>query len=226
MTEKNSPGLVELLRPPLAGRRRQLFGVTATALGTGVAEALALVMVTRIAFALSQGSDRVSLGGGPVVIDLTIVNGLLLTAAVILVRGGAQTWNGHQAARLVTDVLAAARKEMASAYLHSSWSRQSRERGGRLQELLTTYVSRVSTVVDAITKGITSGLSLLALAVTALLVSPIAAVALLVAVLLLGFTLQPLRRLVRRTSRGSADTGLDFATEISEVSGLGQEIQI
>ncbi|MEP2576379.1 MAG: ABC transporter ATP-binding protein/permease, partial [Roseibium sp.] len=81
-------------------------------------------------------------------------------------------------------------------------------------------------MVDAITKGITSGLSLLALAVTALLVSPIAAVALLVAVLLLGFTLQPLRRLVRRTSRGSADTGLDFATEISEVSGLGQEIQI
>lgn len=225
-TETNSQGLIQLLRPLLSGRRRQVSGVTATALGTGIAEAAALVMVTRIAFALSQGNDRVSFGGGPVVIDLPIVRALLLTAAVIVVRGATQTWNGYQAARLVTDVLRAARAEMASAYLNSSWARQSQERGGRLQELLTTYVTRVAKVVDAVVKGITSGLSLLALAVTSILVSPVAALALLVAVVLLGLTLQPLRRLVRWTSRGEADTGLDFATEISEISGLGQEIQI
>lgn len=224
--EKNSTGLIPLLRPLLSGRRWQLARATATALATGVAEAAALVMVTRIAFALSQGNDRVSFGGGPVIIDLPIVQALFLTAAVIVVRGVAQTWNGHQAARLVADVLRATREKMASAYLNSSWARQSQERGGRLQELLTTYVTRVAKVVDAVMKGITSGLSLLALAVTSILVSPVAALALLVAVVVLGLTLQPLRRLVRWTARGEADTGLDFATEISEISGLGQEIQI
>lgn len=225
MAEHASPSLVQLLRSPLAGRRRQVAGVTTTALATGVAEAVALVMVTRIAFALSQGNDRVSLGGGPIVMDLPIVQALLATAVVIVVRGAAQTWNGHQASSLVADVLRAARTEMATAYLHTRWSRQSQERGGRLQELLTNYVTRLAKVVDAVTKGITSALSLLALAVTSILVSPIAAIAMFVAVGLLGFTLQPLRRLVRWTARGEADTGLDFATEISEVSGLGREIQ-
>ncbi len=219
-------GVKSLVRPILHGRRRQIVSVSFSALLTGVAEAMVLVMVTRIAFALSQGNDRVSFGGGPVIIDVSIVRALLLAAAVVVLRGAFQTWTGHESATLVTDVLSQTRHDMANAYLASSWERQSQERGGRLQELLTTYVARVSSVVDAVTKGITSGLSLLALGLASVLVSPIAAVSLIVAVLVLAFTLQPLRRIVRRAARGTADTGLDFASEVSEISEIGQEIQV
>ena len=218
--------LRHLLAPALAGRRRQILGVSASALAMGIAEALVLVLVTQIAFALSQQERLVDVGFGPVSFSWRIGLALALSGLLVVLRGSFQILNGWQSTSLVSDVLARSRHEMTDAYLHSSWERQAQERGGRLQELLTTYVSRISGVVDAVTKGITSGFSLAALLVTALVVSPIAAIALVLSTVILAGTLQPLRRIIRTASRGTADTNLEFATAVSEISALGREVQI
>ncbi len=214
-----------LLKPVLQGRAGQLSAVSGSALIMGVAEAAVLVMVTQIAFALSQGDSSVKLEFGPFGHEASPGTAMWLAVLIILVRGAAQTLNGWQSAHLVTDVLARARHEMADAYLNSSWSRQSQEESGHLQELLTTYVLRVSTIVNDLASGITSGFSLLALTVTAIFVSPIAAISLLLALVILGGTLQPLRRIIRGASRGTADTSLEFATAVSEISWIGREVQ-
>ncbi|CAN5650933.1 ABC transporter ATP-binding protein [soil metagenome] len=218
--------LRDLLRPILAGRRRQIVAVSASAILMGLSEAFVLVLVTQIAFAMSQGNDAVAFGLGPVRLSPSLGTAFLVATGLVVVRGGFQILNGWQSSHLVTDVLARSRHEMTDAFLNSSWTRQSQEQGGRLQELLTTYVSRVSGVVDALTKGITSGFSLASLMVTAVVVSPVAAGSLIVALVVLAVTLQPLRGVIRKASRHAADTNLDFATGVSEISGIGREVQV
>lgn len=222
----NTDSVIDLLRPVLVGRRRQIIGVSVSAIVMGVAEALVLVLITRIAFALTNNEVVVASTTFPTRLTLEIGPALALSAFAIIARAGLQVLNGWQSASLVTDVLARSRHQMADAYLNCTWERQSQEEGGKLQELLTTYVSRVSNVVDALAKGITSGFSLVTLMVAAVLVSPIAAISLVVGLAVLASTLQPLRTVIRKASRRAADTSLHFATAVSEISGIGREVQI
>lgn len=218
------PRSVALIRPFLSFRA--IAALSVTSIGFGLAEALVLVLVARIAFALSKATDTIT---GEVLglhLSIPIGGALWLSIAMVAIRAILQVLVGWQATHIVTDTLARVRRRMAKAYLHTSWEVQSQEKPGRLQELLTSFVATVGSVVDAITKGISAAFSLVALLATALLVSPVAAIGLAITGVVLGATLRPLRRVMLRTSRQLADTSLDFAAGVSELSTIGREIQV
>ena len=215
-----------LLQPLLRPRRRSLALLSFTALSFGLAEAGVLVLIARIAFAMSEGLNRVGAAVGPIRISLTIWQSLAVAAGLIVLRCGLQVLNGWQSARLVTETQATVRRELASAFLHASWERQAKEPAGRLQELLTGFVAAAARLMDTVAKGITSIFSLAALLVTAVVVSAVAAFGLLGALVVLVATLQPLRRLMQPAARTLASTGLGFAQGVSELTTIGREIQV
>lgn len=221
---QKDPSLFTSLRPVFAGRARQLSALSFSAICGAMAEAIVLVAITQVAFALSKSNRTVVMKLGPITFSGTIGPFLLVCCGLVLVRLGFQVLAGWQSAALVADVMAVARRQLSSAYLHASWSAQALDTGGRLQELLTTFVSNLAKVVDTASKGVMSIFSLIALLAMAVAVSPFASLGLLVAVAILAVTLQPLRRVMRSTSRGVADTNLTFATSVAEVSGIGREI--
>ena len=133
------------------------------------------------------------------------------------------TW---QRARLSTAVIVEQRRQLAGAYLKSTWSAQHGERAGRLQELLTTFSQRGANLVNTLMQGITNGFSLLALLVSAVFIDPVASIVVILAVALLSLCLRPLRGAVRRQARQNADTGMDYATALSEISQLGMEMHV
>lgn len=218
------PQAVTLIRPFIS--LRAIAALSVASIGFGLAEAFVLVLVARIVFALSNGADAIVGDAFGLHMSVSIDGALWLALVLVVARAALQVLVGWQSSHIVTGTLARVRRRMASAYLHTSWEVQSQEPPGRLQELLTSFVIIAGSVVDAITKGISSIFSLAALLATALVVSPLAAIGFAVTAFVLGATLRPLRRVMRRTSRQLADANLDFAAGVSELSTIGREVQI
>jgi ABC-type multidrug transport system fused ATPase/permease subunit len=207
----------------LEGRRRQVALLAVTSLAGGFAEALFLVLATRAAFAITDGEDEFGIVANRY---LSVWTAVALALGLVVARVLLAIIANWQSARLNAAVTARMRSELSSAFLEASWPAQQAERSGRLQELLTTFTARGQELITNLAQGIVSGGNLLALLVSAILVDPVAAIAVIGAVFVLGLVLRPIRTAVKRQARKSAAAGMDFATSLSEVSQLGMEVHV
>ena len=207
----------------VAARRLAVAGVATTAVVGGLVEALFLVLMTRSAFALTDDADQLDFVAGT---SMSLGGAVVVGLVLIVLRVGLAVANTWQSARLLTDVIADLRQRLASAFLKSSWDAQHGERAGRLQELLTTFTQNGANLVTSVLQGLTSGFSLVALLVTAVVLDPVASVGIIIAVAILSAALRPLRSAVKRQARSAAATGMEFATSLSEISELGMEMHV
>ena len=210
-------------RALLNSHRASVAWLAFTSFVGGMLEALFLVVVTRAAFAITDGDDSVGWIAGRTASISTVV---LLSLVLVVLRVAfsvAATW---QSARLSATVTADLRTELGSAFLRADWSSQHGERTGRLQELLTTFSNQGSQLIGSTMQGVTAGFSLLALLLSAVLIDPLASVAVIVVVAVLATVLRPLRAAVRRQAKATSTTGMEFATSLSEISQLGMEMHI
>lgn len=213
----------QAVRFVVAGHRRALASMAATAFLGGVAEALFLIAVTRAAFAITAGADRVGIVSGWF---LSVDRTLLVALAFVIVRVTLAVLASWQSARLGTTVVAQVRHRLAGAFLDASWEVQQGQRAGSLQELLTSFTSHASSMVLALSQGVVSGANLLALMGMAVAVDPVGAIVLVVSVGGLGLLLRPLRGAARQRASESTVAGMDFATSVNEVSELGLELHV
>jgi ATP-binding cassette subfamily B protein len=207
----------------MRGHRRAVAMIAATAFLGGLAEALFLITVTRSAFAITNGHDRIGIVSGWF---LSVRFTLLLAVALIAIRIVLAGYASWQSADVATRVVADIRHRLGRAFLDSSWEVQQAQRSGSLQELLTTYSSQASGLVGSVTQGVVTGANLVALLGTAVAVQPVGALVLVVSVTVLGLLLRPLRSAVRRRARTATTAGMDFAISVNEVSELGLELHV
>jgi ATP-binding cassette subfamily B protein len=216
-----------LLAPLFAGQRVRLAAVASTSLLGGFAEAAVLVLIARVAFAITQQDSSVRVSAGPIgPFDISVPTLIVLAGFLTAVRLALQAITAWQAATLSSSALARARTKTTRLFLEASWGLQSTERQGRLQQLLTTHATQASRIADSFTMLVVSGLSLLALIASAFVINAIAALVVGLSVVVLALAMRPLREAIRRRSRTAADADLDFATSISEVTSIAQEIKI
>jgi ABC-type multidrug transport system fused ATPase/permease subunit len=205
------------------GRRLAVGALSLSTFVGGAVEALFLVIVTRTAFAITDGKGRVGLLLGRYV---SIGTALLVALGLVLVRSAAAAWSAHQSASLTSVIATDIRTSLARAYLRATWEVQHGDRLGRLQELLTTFANRGSELVFSLTGTLTSALSLSALLLSAVLIDPLASIGVIVAVGLLANVLRPLRRSLRERAHEVSGSGMNFATSLSEVSQAALELQV
>ena len=220
--EESSPdehGLSWLLKR----HRARLAGLSATSAAGGVVEAVFLVAVTRAAFAITEGETTFPAVAGVEVGQRTFV---IIALALVAIRLGLAVASARQSARLTTSVVAGIREDLATAYLEASWASQHGERGGRLQELLTTFANQSMTLISAVAQAIVSGFTLTALLLVAIVVDPVSSLAVIGAVALLSLVIRPLRAAVKRQAKHNSREGMDFATSMSEISQLGMEMHV
>ncbi len=213
-----------VLKPFLAGQRRRLVLLSLSAVIGGFAEAGALILIARVAFALaSKGSvDHVDISG--VRVSLWLLIGL--AAFLVLVRTLLAVWQSRLNALTTATALTTVRKSVVRLFLSASWSMQSAEREGRLQELLTTYATNAAGAINNLVLGAVAALSLVALVATAFGVNPIASLAVAGTAALIGLTLRPVREAVQRRSRRMSESNLAFATALTELAATTQEVRI
>ena len=185
-------------------------------------EAGFLVLLTGTVLAMAAGRDTITLGIGPA-IPLTVA--LVAAGAAVVVRLVFSMATVRISASLSALVRTEQRVRVTQAFLRADWGVQQGEAAGRLQELLTSFVGRINAAVGALTQAITSSLSLLAFLSAGVLVDPVATVAVLGALAVLGLGLTPVRRRIREAAKQSASTDIAFATTVAELGALGQEMQ-
>jgi len=213
------PGLTGLVKR----RLKPLTVLAFVAGGAALSEALILVLITRMAFAISDGADAIGLGGGRTV---GIGGAFWLSVVLIILTIGLQVTAAWRHSHLIALVVADIRFDLADAFLDAKWSAQHGERAGQLQELLTTFIRGGSVLIGAVSLGTISAVSLLAMVIAAAIVDPVAAALLFGLVFALAMAIRPLNRVVNVEASRTAMAGMDFATSLSEVSQLGLEIHI
>jgi ATP-binding cassette subfamily B protein len=226
---RNRPKALPIRRviaPFLVGQRRRLGLISLSSAAGGFAEALVLVLIARVAFALTSDSSNVRVALGP--IDLELSPGLLLgvTAVLVAIRLVLNIWQARISAAARAGVLADTRKSIVASYLGAAWSLQAAEREGRLQELLTTYAQFAASAVLSLSLGMVAAFNLLAFMATALAVNAPAAVGVAAAAALLGVAVRPIRGRVRRSSLRGAEANLEFATALTELVATTQVVRI
>lgn len=207
----------------LDGRRAKVAFLALSSVVGGVVEAAFLVLVTRAGFAASEGDPSLSVGFG-VTASIEAVAGIALSLVIARVLLGLAT--NRLAARISAEAVADLRRDLASGFLEASWPVQQMDRTGQLQELLTSFTQRGAELVASFTAAVSAGFSLLALLALAVIVDPAGSVVVIVAVVVLGSVLRPLRSAVRRQARKAASDGMGFATSLGEISQLGMEMHV
>lgn len=205
------------------GRRGAIAAIAVTAFLGGMAEALFLVVVTRTAFAITDGADRVGVVGG----RYLSVNGTLLLAFVlVVVRLLLAVCAGWLSARMMAEASADIRRVLAEAFLNASWPVQQEEKSGSFQELLTTFAAQVTSLINGVTQAVLSGANLAAFIGLAIAVDPAGAAVLVVSVAILATLLRPLRAAIRARASASAVASMEFAVSLAEISQLGMELHV
>jgi ABC-type multidrug transport system fused ATPase/permease subunit len=220
-TPKESAKLA--VRFVMRGHPKAVSAIAAAAFLGGLAEAIFLITVTRTAFAITSGHQRIGVVSGWY---LSVRFTLLLMVGLVVVRIALAGYAGWKSASVSTRVVADIRQRLSRSFLDSSWEVQQGQRSGSLQELLSSYSNQANGMMGSVTQGVVTAANLVALLGTAVAVNPVGAVVLVISVTVLGTLLRPLRAVVRRTARSSTEAGMDFAISVNEVSELGLELHV
>ncbi|MFN8108076.1 MAG: ABC transporter ATP-binding protein [Nocardioidaceae bacterium] len=206
----------------LAQHRGRVFLVTLTAFAGAIFEAALLVLLTGLAVNFASGGTRL----GPYLgITLSSSFAILIGLGTLILRLVFMLASVVVSTRLTTEVTLQQRRALAGAYLASSWSRQSAEPPGRLQELMTSSIARVALAIQAFNTLLSSALSLAALMLTSLLLNAVTTIAALAALVAIGLLLMPIRRIIHGLSSKWRQADMDFASKVSELGALGLEMQ-
>lgn len=207
----------------LKGRRLRVAALATASLVAGLGEAAFLVLMTRMALALTGQHKRVELWGHR---QATIATALGIAVALVVVRISVALWSSWQSAELTAAAVARARSELSSAFLNSSWATQHSDKGGQLQELVTTNASQVMSFLSAFTSSVAASFSLLALLGTALAINLLGALGVVLGALVLGLLLRPVRSTVLGLAQAKAVESMALASSLNQVSQLGLEVQV
>lgn len=211
-----------VLRSLLAQHRGRVSLVTLTSFSGAIFEAGLLVLLTGLAVNFASGGTQL----GPY-LGITVSSSLaiLMGLGALILRLVFMLASVMVSTGLTAEVTLQQRRALAAAYLASSWSRQSAEPPGRLQELMTSSIARVALAIQAFNSLLSSALSLTALMLTSLLLNAMTTIAALAALVAIGLLLMPIRRLIRSLSSKWRHADMEFASKVSELGALGLEMQ-
>jgi ABC-type multidrug transport system fused ATPase/permease subunit len=212
----------------IGNRRPMIVGlVVCSALG-GFTEAATLALVADIAASLvgrAAGHHSHS--------TLSLLNLHANTGTLILVAFGLCALRlvfliplSYFSARIASDVQARLRTELFEAFNRASWTVQSRDREGQLQEVMTSQVMQAVNGATGTTGLITSTFQFAVLMTVALLLNALAAVSVAAMSVVLFGLLRPLRARGGRYARELSRAQVAYAGGIAESNRLAEESHV
>jgi len=209
---------------PLINRPRVAIGwIAFCGFLSGLADGILVVLVVRMALEAANvdvNPVRIPFLGSSLGEGATIV----VTIALVVFAAALHLLTSANAARLATEVLAAARRRAYKAHVDARWEHQQGERQGSLQETIS-MANTVSESSLAMAELITATLMVVTILGIALTVSAVSVGVVVVFAVLLTLLLRPLGRRVRSESRRSAETSVLLAEKLGEVTLVSRELR-
>ena len=201
--------------------RWRFAGIAASSFVAGLMEAAALILLTQVA--VGSAADLSALPHG---LDISPRSALAICAAMLVGKLLLSALAMRLGAGMASEALVNSRKTLLEAFLKSSWSAQSTDRLGDLQQTLTVNVDRVAFMILSATAVISSGLSVVVMLGSSLVISPVAALVTIAAGSLLFIGLRPLGDRAKRSATLHARAGRRYATQVTEVARLAREVKV
>jgi ABC-type multidrug transport system fused ATPase/permease subunit len=210
------------VEPYLPERARlRMVGVGVSGFVSGGAEAVVLVLVAVGADALVQGEDRAEVLGRSVAIGAL----MLVAAGLLVLKAAAVLVNARLSSSLGGDVLTTVRTRLADSYLASSFARRSGRHRGDLQVMITSHAEAVAEFTVTLAWTITILLNLVTFAGAAVVVSPLAAIGIVVLGALLLAALRPLTRSMRGATRDYLGGLRALGADATELEGASRDLE-
>jgi ATP-binding cassette subfamily B protein len=214
------------LRLLLGGQRAPIATLVVASVFAGFCESAILALIAQAAGALVDGVRSVHVDVGSLHLTETVGVLLALAFGLAAARLLLQAPLSMIPSRIAADVQARLQRSLFGAYTRASWTEQSRDREGYLQELASNQVIQATSATLAATGLITSVLTLAVLVFSAFLLNAVAAVAVSVVAVVMFGLMRPLNQLVSRWARALSQAQLNLASGIGEATRLAEETHV
>ncbi|HTD08501.1 MAG TPA: ABC transporter ATP-binding protein, partial [Solirubrobacteraceae bacterium] len=129
-------------------------------------------------------------------------------------------------ARVMANVWARLRMNLFEAFGSASWELQSREREGKLQEIMTNQAGQATQGLGSFLSLINSTLTFAVMLISAFVLNLFAAVIVVALAAVMLATLRPLRRLGRRRARALSRAQVNYAATVAESIRIAEETHV
>ena len=223
LTTSSIAGMLAMLKTlGVSSVNRRLGWLATCSFFAGLAQASLLVIVSEFAVNSAKGNNHLAVHG----YSFSIPDAIFLSLILLIVFSGASIAAAMSSSSMSSKALSSARNKMINAFFDASWTVQSQERLGHVQQLLTVNCETVGQIALAIAAGLQALLTVVALLAAAFLVSPIAATIVLVFGVLLQSALRPFNTWGRKTSIQLSEDSHTMATLVTEYTRLTGEFRL
>ncbi len=210
----------------IGDRRRSILALAGCSILSGFTEAGTLAVIAQIASSLIKGSKHIDAHLGPAHITASVGTLIWIAAALTFLRIVLQVPLSILPARIVSEVQAGMRRRLFDSFSRASWTMQSRDREGQLQETMTNQVGQATAGAVQVTMLINSLFAFLVLMGSALALNAVAAVIVAVTSTCLFALLRPLRKRVVANSRELSKAQVAYAGDIAESIRVAEETHV
>jgi ATP-binding cassette, subfamily B, bacterial len=207
-------------------RRRSVVALAGCSIIAGFTEAGLLALIAQVAATLVTGAKQAHIHIGPIHLDAAIGTLLGIAFALAIARTALQVPLSILPARIAADVQSGIRTKLFDAFTRASWTVQSRDREGLLQETMTGQVMQATGGALQTTTLVISLFTFLVLIASALALNAVAAVIVASTSVLLFGLLRPLRSRGIRSARALSKAQLGYAGGIAESIRVAEETQV
>src|ERR1700760_1259139 len=210
----------------IGDKRGSVVALAGCSILSGLSEAATLALVAQIATQLANRNKHVHTHIGPFHVHTSVATLILVAFVLTLLRGGLQIPISLLPARIAAELQGNRRRRLFEASPRASWSLQSREREGQLQDVMTTQTMQATNGAIQTTQLITSLFNFLVLMASALVLNALAAVVVAIATVTLFGLLRPLRARGGATARGLSGAQVEYAGGIAESIRVAEDTQV
>jgi ATP-binding cassette, subfamily B, bacterial len=210
----------------LGHRRRKILALVGLSFVSAIFESATLVLIAQIAVNLVKRTKANALNVAHIPLHISLGTMILIALGTVLLRIVLQVPLAILPAQIFSSVQASLRLRLFSAFTAASWSVQSRDREGQLQEMMTSQVGQATAGAMQATTLITGALNFIVLLGTAFALSPRGAGVVSGLSLAMFALLRPLRALSRRLARELSGSQIRYAGSIAEATSLAEETHV
>ena len=212
-TDTPSSAWSRLRRLTTPTERRRLVGVAAAAFTGGLADAASLVVLSATAVAVTRGEHSLRF------LDHRFSVGVAMSfaGAMALVRLALGWWSARANAHIAAGIVHRQRVDLLDAYVRAPWETATLMPSGSLQLMSLSWTPVAGAYALSWSGRLGAALSIAALAGVALVLNPVAAVAVIAGGIVVGLLMRPLSLRSRLTGQREAALMGDVAAEVSNI---------
>ena len=206
----------------LGSLRLRIAAFTLLSLVGGLSQAVLLVLISEVAVAEVEGKHSIHALGR----SFSPTSAIIVSFLALLFFLSTSIFGALVSTSVSEQALTGTRTRVVIGFFRSSWSFQSTERLGHLQQLLTMNANATGQAVQNVSAGLQSLMMVSGLLGVALTVDPTAAIGVIGVGIVLSLMLRPLNLRSRRANRELSKTTRAMATQVTEYTRLSRDFRL